>query len=44
MYFINGLNVSDEVKEWLYIRDIDYYEHMREEDKLALSFFMRSLV
>lgn len=44
MYFINGINVSDEIKEWLYERNIDYYEHMSEEDKLALRFFMRSLV
>lgn len=40
-YFYHGAWVTHEVEEWLYERNIDK-NNMSEEDKMALSFFMRS--
>lgn len=42
-YFYHGKFVTNEVEEWLYERNIDP-DKMTDEDKLALSFYMRSLV
>lgn len=42
IWCFNGENISYEVSSWLFERSIDE-NNMTEEDKLALTFFMRSL-
>lgn len=42
-WFANGINITDEVNEWLVHREIFDYTKMSDEDKIALSFFIRSL-
>lgn len=42
-FFYDGKEITTEVEEWLTERNIDYTD-MTEEDKIALSFFMMSLV
>lgn len=43
LYFIHGKEVTAFAEMWLKERNIDQ-KNMSEEDKLALSFYMRSLV
>ena len=43
LYYQYDKDVTDEVNQWLKERNIEDWKTMTEEDKLALSFFMRSL-
>lgn len=43
-WWINDCDVSNEVEEWLRQHGIEDYKDMTKEDKLALVFFMRSLI
>lgn len=42
-WFFYGILVTHEVEDWLEERSINH-DNMSDEDKLALSFFMRSLI